>query len=189
MPEPTGEAYFDPALAAQRELIRKRMDTAALQMRRRRIGDSVGNLDLSLADRIAALGFDGDSAAAFDLLPLIHVAWADGKIQSAERGLLLEILMVRGFERGSQAFVTVESLLERRPSEAFFEESLRVLKEALGDRPSVGATIVSLCTQVAEAAGGVLGMRRVSPEERKLIARIADTLGERAQAEFQRKLG
>lgn len=165
------------------------MDTAALEMRRRRIGDSVGCLDLSLADRISALGFDGESAAAFDLMPLIHVAWADGKIQRKERGLILEVLAVRGFEPGSQAFLTVESLLERRPSEAFFDESMRVLKEALGNRPAVGATIVALCTQVAEVAGGVLGMRRVSPAERKLIAAIADTLGDRAQEEFRRKLG
>jgi tellurite resistance protein len=183
------EDGFDPALAGERAKLRQRMDTAAIEMRRRRIGDSVGALDLSLADRISALGFDGDSAAAFDLMPLIHVAWADGRIQRKERGLILEVLSVRGFEPGSQAFLTVESLLERQPSEAFFEESLRVLKETLGDRPSVGATIVALCTQVAEAAGGMLGMRKVSPEERKLIAAIADALGERAQEEFRRKLG
>lgn len=85
--------------------------------------------------------------------------------------------------------LTFEALLERRPSKEYMEESLRVLKEVLIARPSAGATVVSLCAQVAEAAGGIFGVNRVSNRERKLIEKIAATLGTRAQEEFQRSLG
>ncbi len=185
----SGAEYFDPAQAGRRARSRGRMNTAALDMRRRRIGESVGTVDHSLADRIAGLGFDAETAAAFDLLPLIHVAWADGKIQRGERALILSVLKVRGFKPGAPAFVAVESLLEERPSDAFFEESLRVLRDALAQRPSAGATVVSLCLQVAEAAGGLFGLRPVSTEERAQIEKVAEALGERAREEFCRRLG
>jgi hypothetical protein len=182
-------AHFDPQYAQARQELRDAMTTQTLAIRRRRIGDSLGMPDLTLSDRVDLLGFDGESAAVFDLLPLIHVAWADGKIQAAERALILQVLEVRGFEPGSKAMLTIEALLERRPSKEYFAESLRVLKEVLIARPSAGATVVSLCAQVAESAGGFLGVNRVSGRERKLIEEIANTLGERAQVEFQRSLG
>jgi hypothetical protein len=142
----------------------------------------------SLPMRIAALGFGGDAAKVFDLLPLVHVAWADTSIQAGERAAILNLLKLRGVGPGD-AWTVMETLLEERPSQAYLDVSLDVLKELLAERGDDGRTIVGLCILVAEAAGGFLGIGTVSKVEREAIAKIAERLGSRAQEEFHARLG
>jgi len=147
---------------------------------KRKIAQSAGTEDVEVAAQIEALGFDGDSARIFDLLPLVHVAWADGKIQRGERSAILRILDSRGIERGSEAFQTMESLLEEKPSEAFMRQSLATLREVTGGLSDRASTIVDLCIQVAASAGGFLGLKlgqKIGDVERKQIEEILASLG------------
>ena len=103
---------------------------------------------------------------------------------------IFAVLERREIERGSEAFVLVESLLETRPSDAFLEETLLVLREVTARSDDRGAGIVDLCVHVADASGGFLGLgKKISEDERELIQRIADGLGESAQGEFHRLFG
>lgn len=182
---------FDESRAKEREELRKSLDESALAMQRKRVMAETQKASMpTLQERIAALGFgDEDGMKVFDLLPLVHVAWADGAIQQGERAMILNLLQIRGLTP-RKAWLTMESLLEKKPSNPYMEESLRVLRELVKDKPAQAKTIVGLCIVVAEAAGGFLGIfRRVSPEERDMIAKIADALGDAAKAEFQRQLG
>ena len=184
------ERYFRAREAEAREALRKKLSAEASDLEeRRRIAASAGT-DLSVADRIKALGFDGDSARIFDLMPLVHVAWADGKITKAEREHILELVTARGIEPGSEAFNTMESMLEQQPDEAFARQTLAVLRDLIGDDHDKRAGVVELCTAVAAASGGILGLgigSRVSDEEKQRIGEIAATLdpGSRARVEEQ----
>ena len=80
----------------------------------------------------------------FDLLPLVHVAWADGSIQPGERAAILRLLTVRGLGPG-KAFTTMEALLEKRPSAEYLDESLEVLQELLEDKPREARTGGQAC--------------------------------------------
>ncbi len=180
---------FSTEGAAERERIRVELDQSALALQRDRIAGETGMGPIpTLTERIHALGFEGEAERIFDLLPLVHVAWADGKIQPAERAMILNVLQVRGLARG-KVFRTLEALLEKKPSDAYLEESLLLLRDVVSGDAIKSKTIVGLCILVAEAAGGFLGIRPISAEERAMIQRIADTLGERAQDEFRRRLG
>lgn len=183
-----GEAFSKEG-EAERERIRVELDQSALALQRDRIAGETGTGPIpTLADRIRALGFEGEAERIFDLLPLVHVAWADGKIQPAERAMILNVLQVRDLARGT-AFRTLEALLEKKPSETYLEESLFLLRDVVSGDAAQSKTIVGLCILVAEAAGGFLGIRPISGEERAIIQRIADTLGEQAHQEFRRRLG
>ncbi len=181
---------FDPADAAQREEIRDQLGESAIAMQKQRVLAETQRAHLpSLEQRVAALGFDGDARGLFDLLPLIHVAWADGAIQAGERAMILNLLQIRGLAP-QKALLTMEALLEKPPSKPYMEESLAVLREVVGDDAEQAKTIVGLCIVLAEAAGGFLGIfRRIAPEERDMIEKVAAALGEAAQAEFIRQLG
>lgn len=187
--DPTdGENVFSEERAGEREKIRVALHESALALQRDRIAGETGTGPIpTLAERIHALGFEDEAEGIFDLLPLVEVAWADGKIQPAERGLILNILQIRDLARG-KAFTTLEALLEKAPSETYVEESLSVLRELVAPDPDRAQTIVGLCVLVAEAAGGFLGFRSVSTEERDAIERIAETLGEETPPELQRRL-
>ncbi len=172
---------------------RHEMTLAAKELEeKRKIAQSAGTDDIEVAARINALGFDGDSARVFDLLPLVHVAWADGKIQRGERAAILKVLRSRGIEPGSEAFRTMESLLEEKPSDAFMRESLAVLREVTGGLSDRTASIVDLCIQVAASSGGFFGLKlgaKIGDDEKKQIEEILVSLGPAASESFQADLG
>ncbi|MCX4247946.1 TerB family tellurite resistance protein [Paraliomyxa miuraensis] len=171
------EAYFKALEIEQRRKLREKLETAAKDLAdKQAIADSVKTEDLSVAERIKALGFSGESSKVFDLLPLVHVAWADGSIQKGERAAILRVLEARGVAPGSEGFTLMESLLEERPSDEYMQQSLAVLRELVGN-DGRSAEIVDLCQTVASAAGGFLGLgAKVDDKERALIEEIAQQL-------------
>ena len=153
---------------------------------RQGIAGAVGTEDGGILDRIEQLGFTGDSARVLDLLPLIHVAWADGRVQRAERAAVLAVLVERGIPKDSDAWVLIETLLEKRPSETFLAESLSLVRDLAERKGESGQEVVELCARVAEASGGLLGFgKSVSAVEQSLISKVAGALGEAAQAKFR----
>ncbi|MBW2522528.1 MAG: TerB family tellurite resistance protein [Deltaproteobacteria bacterium] len=182
--------YFKADDAKRREKMREKLAQAAkLVADRQAIAETLKVDDDELVSEIHDLGFDGDSARVFDLLPLIHVSWADGKIQKNERSTILAVLEARGIEPGSEASLLVESLLESQPAPEYMAASLLLLREFLASRGEQAGDVVELCVKVADAAGGLLGLgSRISEEERELLQQIADTLGAEAQKHFAGQL-
>ena len=180
-----------PEDAGAREELRVALHESAVAMRIDRVALAEGEIEASrytLSDRIRELGFEGDAERVFDLLPLVHVAWADGKIQQGESAMILNLLRVRGVN-GGKAFTVLYSLLEKRPSQEYMDESLEVLKELLADKPRDAKTIVGLCILVAEAAGGFFQFfNPISDEERAAIEKISKALGDEAFAEYASRL-
>jgi len=183
--------YFTAQTAERREQVRKRLDKIAKKLEdKKAIADTLATDDEMLVERIHALGFDGDSARVFDLLPLIHVSWADGRVQRKERATILAALEARGIQPGSEASVLIETLLEAPPSEAFMKVSLELLRDLAKAKGDNSVNVVELCVKVADASGGLLGVgNRIATEERELIQSIADTLGPEAQDQFKKLLG
>jgi tellurite resistance protein len=181
------DAYFKAIEIEQRKALRDKLAKQAKDLADARNTAAGANTDnLELAAKIRSLGFGGDAARVFDLLPLVHVAWADGKIQKGERGAILRILERRGIQPGTDAFRTMESLLEERPSDDYMNESLRVLRELTGGASHRADAIVDLCVKVASSSGGFLGIGgKIGDEERALIMEITDTLGSDAAAQFK----
>jgi tellurite resistance protein len=65
-----------------------------------------------------------------------------------------------------------------------FERNLRAIRAILESRPETEreasrSDLLSTATAIAEASGGLLGFRAVSPEERAVLARISQELESR----------
>lgn len=187
-----GAEVFPKDGAEARQQLRVALHESAVALRRDRealLGEPDASED-ALAARVAALGFTGEAAKIFDLLPLIHVAWADGSIQPGERASILGLLGVRGIPLG-KAYTMMIALLEEEPSEEYLDESLQLLRALIERGDAAKAeTIVGLCIMVAEAAGGFLGLLSpISRVEKQAIERVAERLGDAAMEEFKRRLG
>jgi hypothetical protein len=189
-PSDEEERYFQAVEAETRKKLRDTLDRNARELEEHgKIAKAVGTHDHGIAERIKALGFDGESAAVFDILPLVHVAWADGTVQRGERAAILKILRARGIEPGTAPFQTIESLLEEKPSDAFMRQSLELLREVVGATGRRAGEIVELCLEVAAASGGFLGMgQRIGDEERRLIAEVSMQLGSEATEKVTRQI-
>lgn len=173
------DRYFLEALANQRQETRQELNRIAReQTAKASVGDVLQVDDASLIARIRALGFDGDTARVFDLLPLVHVAWADGKIQRAERASILRVLTMRGIAQKDEAWIFVEALLEQQPSDEYMQLTLQLLRDVVAHGGKSADTIVELCGNVANAAGGLFGLREaMSDEEASTLAEVAEILG------------
>ncbi len=191
--EPSDEEarYFAAVEADVRRKLRESLEDNARHLEANsQIAAALATDDVGLADQIRKLGFDGDSAKVFDLLPLVHVAWADGAIQRGERTTIFKILESRGIAPGTDGFRTIETLLEERPPETFMRQSVALLRRVLASRGGGAEEIVDLCIKVAAASGGILGLgSRIGDAEKQLIASISVELGDAARAAVKQQMG
>ncbi|MCA9686137.1 MAG: TerB family tellurite resistance protein [Myxococcales bacterium] len=175
-----------------RDQTRTRLERAAVQLAaRREVASRLSTGDMSLAERVEALGFGSDTASVFDLLPVIHVAWADGEVQRPERQAILRVLEARGIDRGSEAYLLIDTLLERHPGKVYIDESLAVLREIVAHNNRRAEALVDLCFVIAQAHGaGLLGLRDpIDAREKQALHEVAEALGERATLWLKAKFG
>jgi len=132
-----------------------------------------------LSQALRSLGMNSDSWRALPLLPLVHVAWADGTIQEAERRLILRLADDYGLDEDGR--LHLENWLTFPPSREVVTEGQSVL---LALCSSVGpadqqllADVVSFSHQVAKAAGGYFGIGSIAAEEAEAIDKIGEALG------------
>lgn len=167
------EKYFAEVEAQLRKELREELDRKAHHVA---VAATLGTDDAAIAARVHELGFDGETARVFDVLPLVHVAWADGKVHREERTMILDLVAGRGIAPGTAAFRTIEALLEERPTDTFLHESLELLR-LVAHRSGRHHDIVQQCIDIGAASGGILGLgRRITDAEREVIQTIATRL-------------
>lgn len=132
------------------------------------------NTSEAVAAEALALGIDAATAPVLPLIPLIEVAWADGKLTQAESDKVLEIAQENGV-KSAAALEFIELLLAKRPSQIFFDRINRVISAMVKESGrNTGSSILEQAKAVAEASGGFFGLTNsVSSEEQELL----DSLG------------
>jgi hypothetical protein len=166
------------------ELIARMRRAAAAERANRELAAKAGLDDPALVQELAELGFTIDTVELLPLMPLIQVAWAEGGVSDAERRLIVKFARSRAIAEGSAADRQLSAWLANRPDEQVFARSTRLIRAMLASGAPAGVSVnpdelVTYCDEIAAASGGILGMRRVSSEERALISQIATALTSR----------
>ncbi len=137
-----------------------------------------------LLAELEQLGIDENSYKLVALLPLVHVAWADGKVQPEERALIIEIAKKRGMA-DEKGMALIEKWLTDEPSPFMLHKGRKVLGELYLRSDGMGRDVdrdmledvLAFCEGVADSAGGVFGLfGRVAGEEKAAITKIAGAL-------------
>lgn len=107
----------------------------------------------------ATSGAAGARLGLLALVPLVKVAWAEGRVTRRERALISAFARRYGVEAGGGAHALLSGWLETQPPEEFFDQSfarLRSLLRALPEeaRDETTLDLLSLCTSVAGVSGG-----------------------------------
>jgi hypothetical protein len=147
------------------------------QSKRDELRNASGMSDDAVLDHLLALGLRANTIAALSLIPLLQVAWADGKVQDQERKAILQGAHGKGLENGSPGHKLLDAWLASPPNEELFsawEEYIKVLTAQLNDEQNrlLKNQIVGFAKMVASAAGGFLGVHKVSASEDKVLRRI-----------------
>jgi hypothetical protein len=149
--------------------------------------------DKELLQCLQSFGYSRENILLLHLIPLVQVAWAEGRVTKRERTLILKAAALRGIERGTPNYERLLSWLDFRPSDEFFEKSLMLISTVLHSLPTdvcedSKIDLLSLCIQVAQVSGGELGFaaggHRICLEEIALIKRIAAELNQGKKQEL-----
>jgi len=167
-----------------RELMEKFRQAAAAEQARKDLGRKAGLDDPELVQELQDLGFTPETVVLLPLVPIIEVAWAERGITKAERELILRLARSRGVEAGSAADRQLTEWLTSRPTETVFARARRLIRAMLESASAPAGELkaddlVKYCEEIASASGGILGIGRISAEERALLSSIAADLSAR----------
>ncbi len=134
-------------------------------------------------DYLAPLGVDAMSRRVLCLLPLVYVAWADGKMEHVERERIEHLAKGR-FLLGAAGMAILSKWLEAPLPKAFVKEGIARLRTlAEGDpEPTVEAhelhDLLVYAEWIARAtAGAVDDPKSVTPEEDAVLEELATAFG------------
>jgi len=143
-----------------------------------------------LSQALRGLGMSSESWRALPLLPLVHVAWADGTIQEGERKLIMKLADDYGLDDDGR--MHLQNWLTYPPSREVVAEGQNVLIALCS---SVGpadeqllADVITFSHQVAKAAGGFFGIGSIAPEEAEAIDKIGEALGVDSERSWVRSM-
>jgi hypothetical protein len=164
-----------------RELIERMRESAAADEARREMGSKTGLTDPALLGALQELGFTPGTIVLLPLVPVVQMAWAEGGVTPAERAMVVDLARKRGIEPGSEAERQLSDWLSLRPDRSVFDGATRLIAAMLAtsseNHGGVNADdVIRSAEAIASASGGILGIGKVSAEERALLARIQEAL-------------
>ena len=165
----------------EKEVIEKMRRSAEAQAERQRIGEQTGVADEDVLRDLQELGYTPETVMLLHLVPLIQTAWAEGSVSTKERDLIVQAARSRGITAGAAADQQLNRWLAERPSEELFERTLRAIRAILQtrspeERAASERDLLSLCTAIASASGGIVGLGAVTEDERQILRRISEEL-------------
>ena len=172
------EAFFRRRDKELVERLRREEEQKGL---RQALANASGIHDPALLDRLVAAGARPEVLAAFSLVPLIAVAWADRKMDERERKAVLSAAEQIGVAVGSPAHDILLSWLDQRPGPDLLDSWVAYVQTPRpnltgADREHLSRDVLERARKVAKATGGFLGLGDVSPSEREVLKRIESAL-------------
>lgn len=134
--------------------------------------------DAPILEKLAELGVNVDTLAAIALVPLVEVAWADGKLQQREKEAILAAARELGIDPRHPSYELFSSWLIHRPETRMLDAwtaYVRGLSAQLepAERADLRDKLLGRARAVAKAAGGFLGLgSKISPEEETALAML-----------------
>lgn len=165
------EAFFAKQNA---DLIRRLHAGDPGRTEKERLAEASGLHDDALLDRLIALGIGSGTVAALSLVPLVVVAWADGSVGEKERQAILTAARDAGLSTSGPGSELLAHWLTQPPPAGLLRAWTDYV-HAIGPeaRVALRRRVMERAVQVAEAAGGLLGLLSgISPAEKAALARL-----------------
>jgi hypothetical protein len=162
-------------------LLRELRAKAKLDEKRKALRAVLKTKDPAIVDRLIELGVGPESVMAIELVPLAAVAWADGRLEDKERKAILKAASERGVEPGSANYTMLEAWLKDAPGERLIDawkKYTRGIWEELTEheRAAVRESIIGKAREIAEAAGGFLGLQSISADEKAVLKELEEVM-------------
>lgn len=138
---------------------------------------TTGIVNWKVWDELQQMEITPKTLMAFSLFPAIHVAWANGRVEDAEKQAILKAAEKLGIAPASPAFVLLESWLSGEPDAKLFDvwkQFVMAIQQSLSEDAyqQLREAAIHRAKTIAEAAGGILGLHKVSRAESAAISEL-----------------
>lgn len=150
---------------------------ASLEARRKALSETSGITDDNILDQLINLDIHSETLAAFSLVPLVEVAWADGHLDQKERDAVVTAAEKDGLPKEGPVHELLQNWLERKPDGEMLRAWKNYARALAADltpeaRQTLRENLMERARHVAQAAGGFLGLGKVSSAERRLLEEL-----------------
>jgi hypothetical protein len=162
----------------ERELVERVRLEAQEKERKEGLAEASGIRNEEVLDRLVALGVDAGAVSVLGLVPLVEVAWADRELHDREREAVMQAAGEAGAGLGTAAHDLLVSWLDKRPGPDLLQAwkgYVAALIESLDqdERQALRDGILHRAQGVAAAAGGFLGVGKISDVEQRKLDELA----------------
>jgi tellurite resistance protein len=157
-----------------RRIIEQRARLQQMKQTKASLATVSGIHDDALLEKLIELKIGPETLATLIGIPLIEVAWADGKMDEKERKKLFEYAENAGLRQKGLDAKIMSAWLEKKPDPALlkaWKQYIQTLCKELNahERKALHDEVMADARSVAEAAGGVLGLGKISAEEKAML--------------------
>lgn len=169
------EIFFKKQEAIARERVRLREEE---QQARGALREATGIRDEEVLAHLAGLGIRAETLAALTLIPLVEVAWADGRMQAKEVEAVLSGAEATGVAKDSPSHELLRIWLEDRPAPDLVDAWKRFIAALCAELDGqecqrLRENVIGRAREVAAAAGGFLGLgSKISAEEEAVLTAL-----------------
>lgn len=147
----------------------------------------------AVLQKLVDLNVRPETLASLTVVPLVEVAWADGKIDEAEKEAVKKAARKVFPKDASAEFEIIDRWLEKKPPDKMLTAWIHYIEglcEELSaqEKSALRKDLLGQAKSVAEASGGFLGLTsKVSPQEKALLDRMDEAFASMARTARRRK--
>jgi hypothetical protein len=159
-------------------LVEKQKQLQKMEHTRQALSKVSGITNPGVLHKLMDLNVSPEVLASIAVVPLIEVAWADGKVHDSERQAILQGAADVGWGKGSIDYVLIDEWLKHRPPAKLLRAWVHCVEEICAslpdkEREALKKSLLARATDVARAAGGLLGLTSpISWAERQMIREL-----------------
>jgi len=178
-----GESLAESFFAKRdKELIENLRKELSSEEDRTSLKAASGIEDEAVLQGLVDQGITPETLTAVSLIPLVTVAWADREIAKSEKEAILKAASEAGVGSDSAAYGLVESWLQTRPEDGLLDawkNYVASIKSALDPAATsqLKHAVMTRAKEVAAAAGGYLGLKKISAAEQSVIDDLEAAFG------------
>lgn len=167
------ESFFHGVDAELLEQLKRNLTNESV---RDSLSKATGITDEKVLQEIADLGITAETLAAISLVPSVAVAWADGTLEEKEREAILQAAQQEGISEPGQRIL--QGWLAAKPGDELLQawrDYIQLMAKSIpaGEVELMKHKVLTQAERIAEAAGGILGMGKISAEERHMLKDLA----------------
>jgi hypothetical protein len=134
--------------------------------------------DDAILEKLVQLDIGPGALIALSLIPLVEVAWADGHVTAKERQAILAAADEKGVRQGTDEYRLLEGWLMHAAGQDRLDAWIEYTRAAMqafsaDERRRLRDAVLGRAREIAEAAGGVLGVGSISKSEKAVLDRLA----------------